>query len=52
MQMKKGITYVLLSTVLFSCVSSKKFKQAEAKYAQLNGAYAEAQAKLRWSLNR
>ena len=47
MQMKKGITYVLLSTVLFSCVSSKKFKQAEAKYAQLNGAYAEAQAKLR-----
>jgi chemotaxis protein MotB len=47
MRIKNGIMIGLLPIVLFSCVSSKKFKEAEAKYAQLNGAYAETQGKLR-----
>lgn len=47
MQMKNGIMFGLASVVLFSCVSPKKLREAEAKYVQLNGAYAEAQSKLR-----
>jgi chemotaxis protein MotB len=47
MQMKSGITLGLLSVLLFSCVSPKKLREAEAKYAQLNGAYIEMQGKLR-----
>lgn len=38
---------LLISIALFSCVSPKKLKQAEAKYTQLNGAYLEMQGKLR-----
>lgn len=47
MQMKNGIMFGLISVALFSCVSPKKLREAEAKYTQLNGAYAEAQGKLR-----
>jgi chemotaxis protein MotB len=47
MKVKNWIMFGLLPVVLFSCVSSKKFKEAEAKYVQLNGAYAETQGKLR-----
>lgn len=37
-----------LSTVfLFSCVSQKVFKQEQAKYGELNGAYLELQTKFR-----
>jgi chemotaxis protein MotB len=48
--MKRISTYLLgllLSVLLFSCVSSKKFKDAEGKYQQLNGAYLEMQEKYR-----
>ncbi|MGN6616985.1 MAG: OmpA/MotB family protein [Ilyomonas sp.] len=38
---------LLITVVLFSCVSPKKLQQAEAKYTQLNGAYLELQGKLR-----
>jgi chemotaxis protein MotB len=38
---------LLASISLFSCVSQKKFNQAESKYVQLNGAYAELQGKYR-----
>jgi len=40
---------LLVSFVVFavSCISPKKFKQAEAKYAQLNGAYLDVQNKYR-----
>jgi len=45
------ISYVLFAfasaTTLFSCVSSKRLREAEGKYTQLNGAYLEAQNKLR-----
>jgi len=45
------VSYVLLAsvsaTLMFSCVSPKKLREAEAKYTQLNGAYLEAQSKLR-----
>ncbi len=37
----------LPAVVLFSCVSPSKLREAEAKYTQLNGAYLEAQSKLR-----
>lgn len=47
MQMKNGIMFGLLSVGLFSCVSPKKLRESEAKYTQLNGAYAEMQGKLR-----
>ncbi|MDE3234353.1 MAG: OmpA family protein [Bacteroidota bacterium] len=38
---------VCSSVVLFSCVSSKKLKQAGAKYVQLDSAYLDVQGKLR-----
>ncbi len=38
---------ILCFGLLFSCVSPKKLRQAEAKYGQLNGAYLELQQKLR-----
>lgn len=45
------VNYVLLACIsavtMFSCVSPKKLREAEAKYTQLNGAYLEAQGKLR-----
>ncbi len=49
MNMKKFTLffYLLLSVILFSCISPKKLKQSEAKYQQLNGAYLDQQNKLR-----
>ena len=41
------LTVVIVPFFLFSCVSPKKLKQAEAKYQQLNGAYLDQQNKLR-----
>lgn len=45
------VSYVLFAlasaTSLVSCVSSKRLREAEGKYTQLNGAYLEAQSKLR-----
>lgn len=44
----KTRNYVVLgvaSLFLFSCVSQKKMRQAEAKYGELNGAYAELKEK-------
>lgn len=35
------------SVLLFSCVSTKKFKESEAKYVQLSGSYLEMQGKYR-----
>lgn len=35
------------SATLFSCVSKKQLQEAEGRYQQLNGAYLEAQEKLR-----
>lgn len=35
------------STMLFSCVSPKKLREAESRYTQLNGAYLDLQGKLR-----
>jgi len=34
-------------SVMFSCVSPKKLREAEGRYSQLNGAYLEMQGKLR-----
>ena len=47
MKMNFVLLSAISSTLLFSCVSSKKLQEAEAKYTQLNGAYLEAQSKLR-----
>ena len=45
------IKYLMVSTILvstlFSCVSPKKLREAEARFGQLNGAYLELQGKLR-----
>ncbi|TAG12838.1 MAG: hypothetical protein EAZ35_10035 [Sphingobacteriia bacterium] len=47
MKMKLYTFAALLSLALFSCVSPKQLKQAEAKFGELNGAYAELQGKYR-----
>ncbi|ULQ56079.1 OmpA family protein [Flavihumibacter rivuli] len=45
------VSYLVLaaftSVSLFSCVSSKKFKAEQARYAELNGKYDQAQAALK-----
>ena len=46
----KSRNYLALAIVClgaYSCVSPKKLEEAEAKYGQLNGAYAELQGKYR-----
>lgn len=45
----KKIVYLFAIAPLFliSCISSKKFRQAEAKYGQLDSAYLQMQTKLR-----
>ena len=46
----KSRIYLALAIVClgaYSCVSPKKLEEAEAKYGQLNGAYAELQGKYR-----
>jgi chemotaxis protein MotB len=48
--MKKIYSFTLIlvvSTVLFSCVSTKQYKQAQDKYAQLDAAYLDVQGKYR-----
>lgn len=47
MRIEKFLLIALLPVILFSCVSPKKLRESEAKYAQLNGAYLEEQGKLR-----
>jgi chemotaxis protein MotB len=47
MKMNLVLLAIFPATMLFSCVSHKKLEEAEAKYTQLNGAYLEAQSKLR-----
>lgn len=46
--MKPRVILLALSLpiVLFSCVSTKKFKASEARYAELSGQYASLQSKL------
>lgn len=47
MKLKHLLFVVPFSMVLFSCVSTKKFKASEARYAQLNSTYSDLQGKLR-----
>lgn len=45
--MKAIVVAAASSMLLFSCVSTKKFKESEEKYTQLSGAYLEMQGKYR-----
>jgi chemotaxis protein MotB len=45
MKTRNYLVLGLASLFLFSCVSQKKMRQAEAKYCELNGAYAELKEK-------
>lgn len=47
MKVKQWLLFAAMPVVLFSCVSTKKMREAEARYAQLNGAYLELQGKQR-----
>ncbi len=47
MKSKIFLALAMLSIGAFSCVSPKKLQESESKVAQLNGAYAELQSKLR-----
>jgi chemotaxis protein MotB len=47
MKTKVLLALAIVSLGAFSCVSPKKLKDAEDKYAQLNGAYVELQGKYR-----
>ena len=47
MKSKIFLALALISIGAFSCVSPKKLQEAEAKYGQLNGAYADLQSKYR-----
>ncbi|WP_153800527.1 OmpA/MotB family protein [Foetidibacter luteolus] len=47
MKIHHAMLIAVSSVTLFSCVSPKKLREAEAKYGQLNGAYLEMQGKLR-----
>lgn len=47
MNLKFYAAAALASVTLFSCVSQKQMRQAEAKYSQLNGAYLDLQGKNR-----
>lgn len=47
MKMKVLLALAIVSMGAYSCVSPKKLQEAEAKYGQLNGAYAELQSKYR-----
>lgn len=46
--MKRSVILLALTgpILLFSCVSTKKFKASEARYAELSGKYASLQSKL------
>lgn len=45
MKTRNYVVFGVASLFLFSCVSQKKMRQAEAKYGELNGAYAELKEK-------
>lgn len=45
MKTRNYLVLGMASLFLFSCVSQKKMRQAEAKYGELNGAYAELKEK-------
>lgn len=45
MKLKNYLILGTMSLFLFSCVSQKKMRQAEAKFGELNGAYAELKDK-------
>jgi chemotaxis protein MotB len=47
MKSKIFLALAIVSIGAYSCVSPKKLQESEAKVAQLNGAYAELQGKLR-----
>ena len=47
MKSKIFLVLAIVSIGAYSCVSPKKLQESEAKVAQLNGAYAELQTKLR-----
>lgn len=47
MKTKIFLALAVVSVGAFSCVSPKKLHDAEAKYTQLNGAYADLQSKYR-----
>jgi chemotaxis protein MotB len=47
MKSKIFLALAILSLGAYSCVSPKKLQDAEAKYGQLNGAYADLQGKYR-----
>ena len=47
MQFKKALLPVLASLFLFSCVSNKKFKAAQARYDSLNTQYVALQGNLK-----
>jgi chemotaxis protein MotB len=47
MKSKIFLALAVLSIGAYSCVSPKKLQEAEAKYGQLNGAYADLQGKYR-----
>jgi chemotaxis protein MotB len=47
MKSKIFLALAILSIGASSCVGTKKFKDAEVKYGQLNGAYADLQGKYR-----
>ncbi len=47
MKTKIFLALAILSIGAYSCVSPKKLQEAEAKYGQLNGAYADLQGKYR-----
>ena len=47
MKSKIFLALAILSIGAYSCVSPKKLQDAEAKYGQLNGAYADLQGKYR-----
>jgi chemotaxis protein MotB len=47
MKSKIFLALAVLSSGAYSCVSPKKLQDAEAKYGQLNGAYADLQGKYR-----
>lgn len=47
MKANRFIVAAASSVLLFSCVSTKKFKESEAKYVQLSGAYLDMQGKYR-----
>jgi chemotaxis protein MotB len=47
MKSKIFLALAILSIGAYSCVSPKKLQEAETKYGQLNGAYADLQGKFR-----